>query len=205
VPASTRPVSRGIARHASSFPLDLDDVFQLPDLLAKSVEEMKDYVGQVLIDQGIVEVEFPEKAISSLGMAEDGIPANGILETMSIRAISGAEKVMAAKVTKLVEQSDQDPLVMTATATQNKDDPNDFMVLIRYESMQHMQDHQTAEPFKKALQAMESQLDRPIGLYLVDEQGGEVGMARHPFGPGGEGGRDDAIYSSRANRGGVGR
>jgi len=179
--------------------------FQLPDSFAKAADEMKDFVDEALIDQGLVEVGLPEQGISSLSLAEDGLPANGILETMSIRALAGAEKRVAAKVSKLVEQADLEPLVMTATATQNKDDPRDLMVLLRYESMGNMHDHQVGVPFKNAVQAMEGELERPIGLYLVDEQGGELGMARHPFGPGGEGGRDDAIYSSRANKGGVGR
>ena len=39
----------------------------------------------------------------------------------------------------------------------------------------------------------------PMGLYMVNERSGKMGEAVHPFGPGGEGGRDDAIYSSPAN------
>ena len=39
----------------------------------------------------------------------------------------------------------------------------------------------------------------PMGLYMVNERSGKLGEPVHPFGPGGEGGRDDAIYSSPAN------
>lgn len=38
-----------------------------------------------------------------------------------------------------------------------------------------------------------------MGLYLVNERSGKLSEPVHPFGPGGEGGRDDAIYSSPAN------
>lgn len=38
-----------------------------------------------------------------------------------------------------------------------------------------------------------------MGLYMVNERSGKLGEPVHPFGPGGEGGRDDAIYSSPAN------
>ncbi|CAN0015121.1 unnamed protein product [Choristocarpus tenellus] len=38
-----------------------------------------------------------------------------------------------------------------------------------------------------------------MGLYLVNERAGKLGEPVHPFGPGGEGGRDDSIYSSPAN------
>lgn len=34
---------------------------------------------------------------------------------------------------------------------------------------------------------------------MVNERSGKLGEPVHPFGPGGEGGRDDAIYSSPAN------
>lgn len=39
----------------------------------------------------------------------------------------------------------------------------------------------------------------PMGLYLVNERSGKLGEPVHPFGPGGEGGRDDAVYSSPVN------
>lgn len=34
---------------------------------------------------------------------------------------------------------------------------------------------------------------------MVNERSGQLGEPVHPFGPGGEGGRDDAIYSSPNN------
>lgn len=42
-------------------------------------------------------------------------------------------------------------------------------------------------------------MSEPMGLYMVNERSGKLGEPVHPFGPGGEGGRDDAIYSSPAN------
>lgn len=175
----------------------LEGFLQLPDILNKAVDGAKQLFEQ--------DAELSPMDISSLGMAEDGIPANGILETMTIRAMLGSEKKLASKVAKLLEVAQKHPLVLTAAASQNKDDPCDFMLLLRYESMENLRTHQASSKFKTALEAMEQDLEKPIGLYLVDEQHGELGMARHPFGPGGEGGRDDAIYSSRANKGGVGR
>lgn len=48
-------------------------------------------------------------------------------------------------------------------------------------------------------QGAEECIAQPMGLYMVNERSGKLGEPVHPFGPGGEGGRDDAIYSSPAN------
>lgn len=167
----------------------LDDLIRLPDMFTEAVEDVQDMFGQ---GGGL-----PKMQVSTFGMAEDGVSPSAIMQTMSIRAAAGSERKLARQVARLVEGAQADGSVMTATATQSEEDPCDFMVLLRYKSMQQLQDHQTKGGFKDALEHMEPQLERPIGLYLIDEQFGQAGMARYPFGPGGEGGRDDAIYSSR--------
>lgn len=42
-------------------------------------------------------------------------------------------------------------------------------------------------------------LSEPLGLYIANERRGRLSEPNYPFGPGGEGGRDDAIYSSPTN------
>lgn len=51
----------------------------------------------------------------------------------------------------------------------------------------------------RPVQEAEDCVAEPMGLYLVNERSGKLSEPVHPFGPGGEGGRDDAIYSSPAN------
>lgn len=157
-------------------------------MLTEAVEEAQDLFATSGLEQ---------MQISTLGMAQDGYTPNGLVETLTIRAAPGSERRLARQVGKLVTSARADPSVLTAAATQNGEDPCDFMVFLRYGSMGEMQKHQTGSTFKQLLEAMSPQLEKPIGLYLADEQEGHIGMARHPFGPGGEGGRDDAIYSSR--------
>lgn len=169
----------------------LDSLLKLPGLFNEAFEEAQDLFGQ-----GSGE-PLAAMEVSSLSMAEDGLAKNGLLQTMSLRASAGSERRLARQVAKLVTSARTDPAVVTATAVQNKEDPCDFVVFIRYASMDRMRAHQTGPSFKALLESMEAQLEKPIGLYLADEQLGHIGMARHPFGPGGEGGRDDAIYSSR--------
>jgi hypothetical protein len=45
----------------------------------------------------------------------------------------------------------------------------------------------------------EDLIEEPMGLYLVNERSGRMTEPVYPFGPSGEGGRDDAVYSSPAN------
>lgn len=163
--------------------------------VTEAVEDAQDLFGQ----GGSGELEPME--LSSVGMAEDGMSRSGLVQTMSLRAAPGSERRLARQVAKLVASARADPLLMTATASQNKEDPCDFVVFLRYRNMGKMSEHQAGPGFKDLLEGMEPQLERGIGLYLADESMGQIGMARHPFGPGGEGGRDDAIYSSRSEGG----
>eukprot|EP00440_Ansanella_granifera_P031243 gb/GFBE01033924.1/.p1 GENE.gb/GFBE01033924.1/~~gb/GFBE01033924.1/.p1 ORF type:complete len:234 (+),score=44.25 gb/GFBE01033924.1/:1-702(+) len=168
----------------------LDNLQKLPDLFGDAFAEAQDLFGG-----GSGELE--PMPVSSIDMAADGLPKNGLIQSMTLRASAGSERRLARQVGKVVAAARTDPLVLSATASQNKEDPCDFTILLRYASMDRMSSHQSGPAFKSLLEAMEAQLEKPIGLYLVDEQLGQIGMARHPFGPGGEGGRDDAIYSSR--------
>jgi len=176
------------ARRAGSA---FDTLVRLPELITEAVEDAQDMLG--LGDGG----KIAPMEMSTVGMAQDGVSSSAIMQTMTLRAEAGSEGRLARQINRFVAASRTDGLVMTASATQNQEDPCDFMVLLRYESMHTMRDHQTQASFKEMLDKMEPHLEKPIGLYLMDEQFGQAGMARYPFGPGGEGGRDDAIYSSR--------
>lgn len=171
----------------------LDALLQLPDVVTDAVDDVQDMLGQGAKDPLSMEV-------SSLSMTSDGVSKNGVLQTMSIRAADGAERRMARQVTHFVETAHKDRSVATVAANQSPEDPRDFMVLLRYPSTDKMMAHQASQSFKDSMEKLEPHLGRSIGLYLMDEQLGQLGMARHPFGPGGEGGRDDAIYSSRKQR-----
>jgi len=183
---------QGVAVAAGSETNMLDNLIRLPEMFTDAVEDVQDMLGQ---GSGL-----PQMEVSTFGMAEDGLSPSAIMQTMSLRAAAGSERRLARQVARLVEGARDDGAVLTATATQSEEDPCDFMVLLRYKSMHQMREHQTRGSFKDVLERMEPQLERPIGLYLIDEQLGQAGMARYPFGPGGEGGRDDAIYSSRKRR-----
>lgn len=62
-----------------------------------------------------------------------------------------------------------------------------------------MRRHQATDAFLALVEGTRPLLAAPMALYLVTQRDGQLTNARHPFGPGGEGGRDDAIFSSPAN------
>jgi len=177
----------GVQREATGF---FDGLLEIAEEIGDTV---KDAFAQ---DVG----ELPQMEVSSMDMFEDGISKNGLFETMSIQAAAGSERRVAEQIARLVDSARTDGTALTATASQNRENPSDFTIFLRYANANKMTAHQTSAGFKDALARIEKHLERPIGLYVMDEQLGQLGMARHPFGPGGEGGRDDAIYSSRKQR-----
>lgn len=52
---------------------------------------------------------------------------------------------------------------------------------------------------QELMEHIRDDLQRPLGIYMVRNDEGGLSEPRYPYGPGGEGGRDDAIYSSPAN------
>jgi len=63
---------------------------------------------------------------------------------------------------------------------------------------------QNTREFRLFARKTEALLTGPMGMYCVNERNGVMGVPVNPFGPGGEGGREDAIYSSPTNLQGSG-
>ncbi|CAK9077443.1 Hypothetical protein SCF082_LOCUS37153 [Durusdinium trenchii] len=141
----------------------------------------------------------PLSEVSSFQMRADGLSRNGLIQSFTFRAAAGREERLLQQLGRLRASAKTQPGVLSAWLSQSTEDPRDMMFFLRYEAMESLVRHQD-QGFKGLLSAMEENLQEPIGLYLADEQLGQIGQARHPLGPGGEGGRDDAIYSSRRKR-----
>ena len=82
---------------------------------------------------------------------------------------------------------------------QDSEDRTNFLVLQRFTSVQAMSKHQNAAAFKDFTADAAILLAEPLGLYATNEREGALSEPVYPFGPAGEGGRDDAIYSSPRN------
>jgi quinol monooxygenase YgiN len=129
------------------------------------------------------------------------ISPTGIMLSTSIVAKAGQEGAMRRSLEKLVAETLplQAADVYTMAVNQDTEDARYFMMLQRFPSYQSMARHQNSPPFKAFTSAAESLVDKPMGLYMVNERNGKMSEPVYPMGPGGEGGRDDAIYSSPKN------
>ncbi|KAG5178278.1 hypothetical protein JKP88DRAFT_201766 [Tribonema minus] len=138
--------------------------------------------------------------INSLEMDTTNSPT-GLMLSTSIRVKEGAEGPMRNLLEELSAEARgaHASTVATMAVNQDPEDRRAFFVLQRFPSMRAMSSFQTSAAFKSFTTASEALLEEPMGLYLVNERSGKMTEPVYPFGPGGEGGRDDAVYSSPAN------
>ncbi|KAG5180164.1 hypothetical protein JKP88DRAFT_279864 [Tribonema minus] len=136
--------------------------------------------------------------ISSLSFASS---PTGVMLSTSICAREGCELAMRTLLETLAREtgSAQRDLVGTMAVNQDPGERRSFFMLQRFPSIQAMSRHQTSAPFKAFTDAAEALIEEPMGLYLVNERSGRMTEPVYPFGPGGEGGRDDAVFSSPVN------
>lgn len=125
-------------------------------------------------------------------------PSNGtwqyILST-TVVAKPGMESRMAtllATLDCLVGGEDGD--VLTRAVNQDPDERETFLVLERFASQDAMTRFQKRPQYQAFLRDAQPMLARPLGVYLCKEQDGKITPGYYPFGPAGEGGRDDMVF-----------
>ncbi|GMI25240.1 hypothetical protein TeGR_g7501 [Tetraparma gracilis] len=137
--------------------------------------------------------------LSSLELREDGIAPDCLVLTFSIRAAAGKQYKMRTILEEFSKSAAASPGTLSSVANQDPEDNQNFMLLQRFRSSDAMRKFQNELEFKLFTAQMEPLLEEPMGLYACNERNGVMGMPVHPMGPGGEGGREDAIYSSPTN------
>ncbi|CAM9227876.1 unnamed protein product [Pylaiella littoralis] len=138
--------------------------------------------------------------INTMELSDRQTPAAVVLST-SIKARQGREGTLRNLLESLVKETveNEKELVFTCTVNQDPEDRTTFFMLQRFPSPEAMSRYQNTDTFQAFTDGAEECIAEPMGLYMVNERSGKLGEPVHPFGPGGEGGRDDAIYSSPAN------
>ncbi|GMH48641.1 hypothetical protein TrLO_g3480 [Triparma laevis f. longispina] len=76
---------------------------------------------------------------------------------------------------------------------------NEFSIQQTFRDQDSLRAFQNDLPFRLFTSRIENLTEGGIGIYMVNVRNGKMGTPVHPFGPGGEGGREDAIYSSPTN------
>ena len=123
---------------------------------------------------------------------------------LSSTLIAKGDKV--AKVARALERFAQEDVtcgagedVWRVAVNQDAQDRRCFSMLQKFPSVDAMLRHHTGAAFVRLMDEVSPMLEEPVGFYAVGERNGVFHEQVYPYGPGGEGGRDDAIFSSPSN------
>ena len=173
-------------------------VFGGIDLLRVVLSDDKDAID----DKKMNKLPPLQMHISSMENMATAAPSAVLLNT-NIIVKKGTENKMRNLLTKLHEKSTTDnalkDMLLTFAINQDIQERNCFMMTQRFPDIKIMSAYQNLLPFKQFVTEAEDLLESPMGLYLVNERNGVMGNPVYTFGPMGEGGRDDSIYSSPVN------
>lgn len=173
-------------------------VFGGIDLLRVALSDDKDAID----DKRMNTLPPLQMHISSMEHMATAAPSAVLLNT-NIIAKKGTENKMRKLLTKLHERTTSDTsmkdMLLTFAINQDIQERNCFMMTQRFPDIKTMSTYQNLLPFKQFVTEAEDLLESPMGLYLVNERNGVMGNPVYTFGPMGEGGRDDSIYSSPVN------
>lgn len=83
--------------------------------------------------------------------------------------------------------------VLNFVVNQDPTDPAYFQVIQRFPGPSGMVAHQSGAAYSAFVRAAQPLLAESLGVYLCKESDGKIGQALYPWGPKGEGGRDDMV------------
>lgn len=87
--------------------------------------------------------------------------------------------------------------MLNFVVNQDPADPTYFQVIQRFPGPTGMVAHQSGAAYSAFVRAAQPLLAESLGVYLCKESGGKIGQALYPWGPKGEGGRDDMVVRGR--------
>lgn len=83
--------------------------------------------------------------------------------------------------------------MLNFVVNQDPTDPAYFQVIQRFPGPTGMVAHQSGAAYSAFVRAAQPLLAESLGVYLCKESDGKIGQALYPWGPKGEGGRDDMV------------
>jgi len=112
------------------------------------------------------------------------------LLSTTIEAKAGSEATMANLLKSL---NDSEHLLFRAV-NQDPKDPKYFSVIEHFLDSVAMKKYQASEKYQNFVREVQVHLEKPMGVHLAKERDGQISSGYYPFGPGGEGGRDDMVF-----------
>lgn len=84
--------------------------------------------------------------------------------------------------------------VVQCAVNQDPENPCHFIMLERFNGRNAMEKYQNTTAYQTFIREAQPALEEPLGVYICKERQGKITQAYYPFGPGGEGGRDDMVH-----------
>lgn len=114
--------------------------------------------------------------------------------TTNILVKKGKHERMAQMLAQLSEVAEKHEDVLTRAVNQDPEELEFFIVLERFASGSGMASYQKTKEYQEFVRECQPLLEKPMGMYLCRERDGQISSGSYPFGPGGEGGRDDMVF-----------
>eukprot|EP00168_Porphyra_purpurea_P012574 TRINITY_DN3337_c0_g1_i2.p1 TRINITY_DN3337_c0_g1~~TRINITY_DN3337_c0_g1_i2.p1 ORF type:complete len:194 (+),score=59.09 TRINITY_DN3337_c0_g1_i2:235-816(+) len=136
--------------------------------------------------------------VSSIDMRA-GVQSGGgqYIMTMKVVAKPDSARQMAALLHRYLTDTNEAEVpqnVLNFVVNQDPSDPAYFQVIQRFPGPTGMVAHQSGASYSAFVRSAQPLLAESLGVYLCKESGGKIGQALYPWGPKGEGGRDDMVY-----------
>lgn len=128
--------------------------------------------------------------VSSFGSSGDAW--RYVLSTTVI-AKKGSERDMARLLSGLQGAADENG-VLSRAVNEDPEEAGVFLVLEHFADQSAMTRYQRSDQYQAFVRDVQPLLEKPMGVYLCKERNGQITHGYYPFGPGGEGGRDDMVF-----------
>mmetsp|Transcript_17542 Transcript_17542/g.70998 ORF Transcript_17542/g.70998 Transcript_17542/m.70998 type:complete len:205 (-) Transcript_17542:92-706(-) len=177
--ARLRPV--GMTQMAS-FDQVISEVMKFPkSLFEKKPKEMHGSISSIDIDNGAENREL-------------------MILTTAIVAKENCRDKMAVALKKLQDATvelEVPDVCKTIVVNQDPDELNVFQMIEVLVGLNGMTSHQKSSHYQTFIREAQPLLENSLGVHICRVRDGQVSDGLYPFGPGGEGGRDDMVYSGK--------
>lgn len=131
--------------------------------------------------------EIIHTPITSIGKS-DG--AWRYLLSITMIAKEGKESQMATLLQSLDPVAEEYGLLFRAV-NQDPSERNVFLVVEHFADQNIMTKYQQGKEYQAFVREVQTILEKPMGVHICKERDGKISSGYYPFGPAGEGGRDD--------------
>ncbi|KAJ8908009.1 hypothetical protein NDN08_008110 [Rhodosorus marinus] len=176
-----RPRPLGMTQMAS-FDRVLGDMMKFPkSLFEKKPKEMHGAISSSDIDSGMENREL-------------------MILTTTIVAKENSQDKMAVALKKLQDATvelEVPDVCKTIVVNQDPEELNVFQMIEVLVGLNGMTSHQKSSHYQTFIREAQPLLENSLGVHICRVRDGQVSDGLYPFGPGGEGGRDDMVYSGK--------